>query len=56
MFNKQKIEANSYTNTSLEVFPNSRFLDIDLGRFNLKIINDSHPLIIQVKELRQKVF
>ena len=52
----KKIEANSYTITSSGVFPNSRFLDIDLGRFNLKIINDSHPLIVQVKELRQKSF
>ena len=52
----KKIETNSYINTSSEVFPNSRFLDIDIGRFNLKIINDSHPLIIQVKELRQKSF
>jgi len=52
----KKIEANSYINSSSEVFPNSRSLDIDLGRFNLKIINDSHPLIIKVKKLRQKSF
>ena len=51
-----KIEATTYINTSSEAFKNSRFLDVDLGRFNLKIINDSHPLIVQVKELRQKSF
>ena len=55
-WSSKKIEANSHINTSSEVIPNSRFLDIDLGRFNLKIINDSHPLIMQVKELRQKSF
>ena len=55
-WSRKKIEANSYINTSSEVFSDSRFLDIDLGRFNLKIINDSDPLIIQVKELRQKSF
>ena len=52
----KKLEANSYINTSSEVFKNSRFLDVDLGRFNLKIINDSHSLINKVKELRQKSF
>ena len=55
-WSRKKIETNSFINTSSTVFPNSRFLDINLGRFNLKIINDSHPLIIQVKELRQKSF
>ena len=55
-WSNKKIEANSYINSSSEVFPNSRSLDIDLGRFNLKIINDSHPLIIKVKKLRQKSF
>ena len=43
-WSSKKIEANAHINTSSEVIPNSRFLDIDLGRFNLKIINDSHPL------------
>ena len=55
-WSSKKIEANPYINTSSAEVSNSRFLDIDLGRFNLKIINDSHPLIIQVKELRQKSF
>ena len=52
----KKIEANRCIKTSSTEVENSRFFDIDLGRFNLKIINDSHPLIIQVKELRQKSF
>ena len=55
-WSSKKTEVNSYINTSSVVFPNSRFLDIDLGRFNLKIINDTDPLIIKVKELRQKSF
>ena len=54
-WSNKKIETNPCITSSV-VLPNSRFLDIDLGRFNLKIINDSHPLIIQVKELRQKSF
>ena len=53
---KQKIETSSCITFSKAVFSNPRFLDIHLGRFNLKIINDSHPLINQVKELRQKSF
>ena len=52
----KKIEATGYINTLSAEVGNSRLLNIDLGRFNLKIINDSHPLIIQVKELRQKSF
>ena len=55
-WSNKKIETSSYTNISRALFPNSRLLDIDLGRFSLKIINDSHPLINQVKELRQKSF
>ena len=55
-WSNKKIETNSFINTSTAVFQNSRFLDIDLGSFNLKIINDSHSLINQVKELRQKSF
>ena len=55
-WSNKKIETSSCTNISRALFPNSRLLDIDLGRFNLKIINDSHPLIDQVKELRQKSF
>ena len=52
----KKIEATGYIDTLSAEVRNSRLLNIDLGRFNLKIINDSHPLIIQVKELRQKSF
>ena len=52
----KKIETNSCTYISRAIFSNSRSLDIHLGRFNLKIINDSHSLINKVKELRQKSF
>ena len=52
----KKIRNNLCINKSSAVFENSRFLDIDIGRFNLKIINDSNPLIDQVKKLRQKSF
>ena len=52
----KKIGNNSCVSKPSAILPSSRFLDIDLGRFNLKIINDSHPLINQVKELRQKSF
>ena len=52
----KKIETSSCAYFSRAVFSNSRSLDIHLGRFNLKIINDSHSLINQVKELRQKSF
>ena len=52
----KKIETSSCNYISKAVFSNSRYLDIHLGRFNLKIINDSHSLINQVKELRQKSF
>ena len=55
-WSNKKIETSSCTNISRVSFPSSRLLDIDLGRFNLKIIDDSHPLINQVKELRQKSF
>ena len=55
-WSNNKIENNSCINTSSAVIQNSRFLDIDLGRFKLKIINDSHSLINQVKDLRQKSF
>ena len=52
----KKIETNSCTYISRAIFSNSRSLDIHLGRFNLKIIHDSHSLINKVKELRQKSF
>ncbi len=52
----KKIGNNSFVNKSSALLANSRFLDIDLGRFSLKVINDSNPLINQVKELRQKSF
>ena len=52
----KKIETSSCNYISKAVFSNSRYLDIHLGRFNLKIINDSHSLINKVKELRQKSF
>ena len=52
----KKIGNNSCINKASTLLPNSRFLNIDLGKFNLKIINDFHPLINKVKELRQKSF
>ena len=31
-------------------------MDINLSGFSIKIVNDTHPLIHKVKELRQKSF
>ncbi len=35
---------------------NSRGFNILIGSFSIKIINDAHPLMIKVKELRQRIF
>ncbi len=35
---------------------NPRHMNITLSRFSIKIVNDTHPLINKVKELRQKSF
>lgn len=35
---------------------NSRNFDILIGSFSIKVIKDSHPLMLKVKELRQRIF
>ena len=49
-------ELQKITNPSHSFFLDSRNLNINIGCFLIKIINDDHSLMCKVKELRQKSF
>ena len=51
--NRDDTSNNKYSNS---LVPKSRSFNILMGSFSIKIINDSHPLMLKVKELRQKIF
>ncbi|MFL2660588.1 MAG: GNAT family N-acetyltransferase [Alphaproteobacteria bacterium] len=56
VYMKNWSKGSDLKNEKYEESINSRGFDILVGSFSIKIINDSHPLMIKVKELRQRIF
>ncbi len=52
----KNLDASSNNKYSDPLVPKSRSFDISMGSFSIKIINDTHPLMLKVKEFRQRIF